>query len=128
MDVSPGHNVARLAGTLVFMDAGPGSATIELYGVEFAPGEDPGEQPLVTLLLAKPSATLTDVLTLHQGDITGDLILHSGIVKTARFKSATGAWVMDTDAGEEGGDAAVQLPTTVLRAGGRCPLSLSVIG
>lgn len=130
VDVSPDHNGARLAGTLAFLSSGSGNATIALYGTdEVGAGTAPGGDPLVTLVLAKPPASLADgVLVLHQLDESGDVIQVTGSVKWARFKNGAGAWVMDTDASVEGGNGAVQLPTLVLYAGGRCPLSPSVIG
>ncbi len=131
VDISPAHNAARLAGTLAHLSAGSGKASIQLFGTdEVGAGAPPGGDPLVTLVLAKPPAAFNSdgVLELIQDDPTGDVILISGIPKWARFLNGAGAWVMDTDVSDGAGDGAVKLPTLVLYAGGRCPLSPSVIG
>lgn len=130
VDVSPAHNVARLAGTLSHLSTGPGRASIEIYGTEeVGAGADAGGAPLVVIVLDNPPATLVaGALVLHQFEPTGDMILVSGIATWARFKNGAGAWNMDTDVSLAGQDGAVQLPQLALYAGGLCVLSPSVIG
>lgn len=129
-DISLEHNAARVNGTFTFLNAGPGHAAIQLFGTpEVAPGDEPGAAPLVTVLLARPVGEIVaGVLVLKQEDLTGDLIASTGTAVWARFLNGDGAWAMDTDVSLEGGDGAVQLPTLLLYAGGRCPLSPSTIG
>lgn len=129
VDISAAHNIARLAGTLAFLDTGSGNASVELYGnTKPSPGAAAGADPLVVIALSKPAGVLTTVLTLQGATAEGELVMNTGTVAWARFKNGAGSWVMDTDASIEGGDGAVQLPTLTLYAGGRCPLSPSTIG
>ena len=128
ISVSAALNNARLTGTLAFLDTGPGKATIWVYG-----GTRPGsgatttETVLVTLLLAKPSAILeNNTLKLIPLNIEGDMISASGVATWARFFNGAGQWVMDTDAGDKDSAGEVKLLTTVLYAGGRCPLNPSI--
>ncbi len=128
IDISAAHNAARLAGTLAHLDSGTGNAGIAIYpSPRPAAGAAAAALPLVTLALAKPSAVLTDVLTLTPATPEGEMIVRSGTAAWARFFNGAGQWAMDCDVGDEASTAPVRMPTTVLYAGGRCPLSPSTI-
>ena len=130
VDISQYFNEARLAGALAYLDTGSGNASIEIYG-NTAPsaGAPAGDDPLVTVALSKPAGTISNgLLTLTAADVSGELVMHTGTASWARFKNGAGSWVMDCDVSVEGGNAAVQLPSLTLYAGGRCPLSTSTLG
>lgn len=126
IEISPAHNTARLAGTLAFLGAGTGNASIQIYaGPQPAPGAAPAAAPLVTLLLAKPPGVLTTVLTLTPKSSEGEMILQSGEAAWARFVNGAGEWAGDADVGDVNSTAVVKMPSTTLRAGGRCPIDPS---
>lgn len=119
--ITAAHNLARLAGTLSFLNLGTGNASIELH--------DASGNLLVTVALAKPAGAVTaDGLVLQGATADGELIVASGVAVTALFKNGNGDLAMTTDVSDASGTGAVKLPTTQLYAGGRCPLSTSVIG
>lgn len=113
-----------------FLDTGAANATIEIYGTARpAAGEAPGGDPLLTVVLAKPSGIVAGgSLILEQEDPSGDLIMIGGVAVWARFVNGDGAWAFDSDVSSEGGGGEVQFPSTTLLAGGRVPLQPSSIG
>ena len=116
-----------------FLDSGPGHATIEVYSTDRpGSGAAPGGSPMVVVVLAKPCGEVIDgLLHLVANEPAGELILvgdGSTPAKWARFKNGAGAWAMDADVSVSGGGGEVQFPNINLIAGGRAPLSPSIIG
>lgn len=127
-DASPLLRLAFLQATLALLRTGVGRAALELHDTPVGPsGQD--STPIVSIELAEVAGTIAEgVLRLVVADASGGLILRSGAPTWARLVTAAGSWLLDLDVGLLGSDAAVQLPSLVLRAGGRCPLPSTAIG
>lgn len=129
VDISPRHALRRLMATMADLSAGSGSPGVQIHRLPLVAPGAAADSTLVTIELSRPVATVVDgVLVLQPLDADGSLILSSGDAAWARWVDGDGAWVMDTDVGLEGSDAAVWLRTLTLRAGGRCPLVSGMIG
>ncbi len=127
--ITVAHNEARLAATLAHLDAGAGSAAVQIYGGT-KPGTisgTPSSAMLVEIGLTKPAGTIASgALTLTQAaDV---LIAATGQATWARFVNGDGTVVMDADCSDMAGSAEVKLVSTQLYEGGDARLASAVIG
>lgn len=111
IDISIGHNNARLLGSRDFLDDGAGNAVLKIYGTTRpTPGDPAGGDPLVTLVLAKPCGSIvSNKLELEQDAESGDMILFSGTAVWGRLENANGDWAGDGDVSLAAGDGAFKL-------------------
>ena len=111
IDISIAHNNARLLGTRDFLDDGTGNAVLEIYGTTKPdPGDPPGGDPLVTLVLAKPCGSIvSNKLDLVQEEVGGDMVLFSGTAVWGRLVNANGDWAGDGTVSLAAGDGAFKL-------------------
>lgn len=127
--ITVAHNEARLAGTLAFLNLGPGVARIRIYGTVRPASVDtaPGAAPLVEVALADPAGSIAGgVLTLIAG---GDaMVASSGGAVWARVVNGEGTTAFDCDVSDTSGGATVRLPNTTLFAGGLTRLASGVLG
>ena len=95
--IGPVIAAAQLAATLVAADDAPGPCVIHLYATtQPAPGAPAGADPLASVVLAKPCATLAgNVLTLNPADAQGAMVLSTGIPRWGRWERSDGALVAD---------------------------------
>lgn len=133
IDISIAHNNARLdgPGTRGFLDDGPGNATLEIYGTtKPSPGDAPGGDPLVTIVLANPCGSLvSNKLELEQDSPTGDMVLISGTAVWGRLVNADGVWAGDGTVTLEAGDGAFKIAgdSLALYAGGYVVLGTATL-
>ena len=87
LQISAAHSLARLAGTLAFADAGVQNSRIRLYATQQPNlGQDPGDLPLVEILLAKPCGDIGPTgLQLIQAQAGGDMVSMTGAAVWARW-------------------------------------------
>lgn len=114
--IGPEHAAAQLAASIAFADDAAGPSEIRLYATpQPATGAAPGADPLATIALTTPCATLAaGVLTLHPADLAGSMVLVSGIPRWARWLRSDEVLVADgivTDV-DNGGDFTVEGGTT----------------
>lgn len=105
--IGPVIAAAQLAATVVAADDAPGPCVIHLYGTaQPAPGAPAGADPLASVVLAKPCATVSSgVLTLHPADASGAMVLTTGTPRWGRWARSDGALVADgtvTDTSHDG--------------------------
>ena len=95
MHISPQHAMAQLAATLAFADAAPGASVIRLYAdANAATGTVPVDAPLASIALAQPCGTITGgTLVLHPADLSGAMVLATGIPRAAHWVRADGVLV-----------------------------------
>lgn len=127
--ITVAHNDARLAATLAHLDAGAGSAAVQIYGgTKPDPITATPSGPLLAeIALTKPAGAITsNMLTLSQA--ADGLIVATGQATWARFVNGDGAVVMDADCSDMAGSAEVRLVSTQLYAGGDARLASAVIG
>ena len=134
MHISPQHALAQLAATLTFADAASGASVIRLYAdANAATGTVPVDAPLASIAMAQPCGTITGgTLVLHPADLSGAMVLATGIPRAAHWVRADGVLVAAgtvTDATGTGdfrvaGAATAQGETSpTLYAGGKVLLS-----
>ena len=134
MHISPQHALAQLAATLAFADDAPGASVIRLYAdANAATGTVPVDAPLASIALAQPCGTITGgTLVLHPADLSGAMVLATGIPRAAHWARSDGVLVAAgtvTDATGNGdfrveGAATAQGETSpTLYAGGKVLLS-----
>ena len=95
--IGPVITAAQLAATLTAADDAAGPCVIHLYATtQPAPGAPAGSDPLASVVLAKPCATVAGgVLTLHPADAQGAMVLSTGIPRWGRWERSDGALVAD---------------------------------
>lgn len=95
--IGPVIAAAQLAATLVAADDAIGPCVIHLYATpKPEPGAPAGGDPMASIVLAKPCATLAgSVLTLHPADASGAMVLTPGIPRWGRWARGDGALVAD---------------------------------
>jgi len=130
--ITTAHNNARLAATAAYADTGVQNSRIRLYATpQPALGADPGDLPLVEILLAKPcGAVVADVLVLSQAAPAGDLIAASGAALWGRWINGTGDIVADGTVSDAAGSGDFKLSGstgTAIYAGGRAVLGISTL-
>lgn len=130
IEQSEDFRAAASLGRLAFLDLGSANATIEVYGtVRPVGGGDPGGDPLVVVVLAKPcGAVVAGSLVLEANDPEGELILTGGDAVWGRFVNGDSDWAFDADVTVDGGGGEIQFPEIHLFPGGRAPLNPSAIG
>lgn len=128
--IGPVIAAAQLAATVAAADDTAGPCVIHLYAnTQPAMGAAAGADPLVSITLAKPCATLAaGVFTLHPAEVQGALVLTPGVPRWGRWERSDGVLVADgtvTDV-DNGGDFQVAGAPTApgdtspsLYAGGR---------
>ena len=127
VSISSAHNVARLAGTLSYLDTGAGHARVRLYD-----GTRPAAGGAATTLLAeialdKPCGAISNnVLVLTSSDIP--LIVASGVAMWARVVNGNGDMAFDCDVSNQAGSGDIKLVSTTLYAGGKAVLSSALLG
>jgi hypothetical protein len=127
--ITPGHNEARLTGTLTYLDTGSANARVRIYGgVRPALASDaPGTALLVEIELTKPAGTVSaNQLTLTQ--VEDGMIAASGTAVWARFVNGNGDSAFDADVDNGSNDGEVVMVTTQLFAGGDAKLVSCVLG
>lgn len=126
--------LAQLQATVNFADTGPGRARVLIYTTpRVAPGAEPGAVPQVDVELAKPCGTIVGGgLQLHPANLSGSLVMATGIPLWGRWMSASGEFIADGDVtdADHGGD--LQIIGGQTPEGGSSPLlyagSLVVVG
>lgn len=127
LDISAALNEARLTAVRDYADLGTGNSTISFYSTTRpAPGAAEAADPLVVIVLAKPSGTVAGgLLLLEQDAVGGDLILNTGDAVWGRWFNGDGDWMADGDVTDEAGDGDFKVAGTAgttLYAGGRAIL------
>lgn len=123
------HNEARLAGTLAFLDAGPGPARLRIYGGARppSPAETPTSAMLAEIALTKPAGTIAGgLLTLTQQD--NGLIAATGVATWARLVNGNEVTALDLDCSDTGGNGDVKLASTNLYLGGDARMVSAILG
>ena len=105
--IGPVIAAAQLAATVSAADDAPGPCVIHLYATaQPAPGAPAGADPLASVVLSKPCATVAGgVLTLHPADASGAMVLITGTPRWGRWERGDGALVADgtvTDTSHDG--------------------------
>lgn len=129
VSISLEHNEARLAGTLVFLDAGSEPARLRLYGGTrpATPAMVPVSGLLVEIRLTKPAGSIAEgLLTLTQQ--ADGLILATGVATWARLVNGQEITAMDLDCSGPEGDGDVKLASTQLYLGGDARLVSAILG
>lgn len=123
LTISVAHNDARLAATIAFADTGPNNSRIDFYSAD--------ETLLVSVVLAKPCGAISSgVLRLASPNLSGDLIMASGIATHANWVSGSGALVGSGPVSDESGVGPFVLQGTSgtqLYEGGRAILGVTEI-
>jgi hypothetical protein len=123
------HNEARLAGTLAFLDAGPLSARLRIYGGvrPATPAATPSSAMLVEIRLTKPSGTIAGgLLTLTQQE--DGLISATGVATWARLVNGNDLTALDLDCSGTDGTGDVKLASTNLYLGGDARMVSAILG
>lgn len=123
------HNEARLAGTLVFLDAGPEPARLRIYGGTRppTPATVPSSEMLVEIRLTKPAGTISGgLLTLTQQE--DGLITATGVATWARLVNGNDVTALDLDCSGTDGDGDVKLTSTNLYLGGDARMVSAILG
>lgn len=123
------HNEARLAGTLAFLEAGPHTARLRLYGGVRPPSPDspPETEPLVEIALTQPAGTIAGgLLTLTQQE--DGLITSTGVATWARLVNGADVVALDMDCSDGDGPGDVKLASTSLYLGGDARMVSAVLG
>lgn len=126
--ITAAANEARLLGLLAFLDLGPDTARLWVYGGDApaTPYGAPSSSMLVEIRLARPAGEVADgVLTLTQ--LEDGLITATGLATWARLVTASGVTVLDLDCSDAEGDGAVKLATTQLYLGGAARLAAATL-
>lgn len=115
-----------------WLDLGTGNAFLRIYGTtKPTPGDDPGADPLVSFMLAKPSGTMVDGKWVLEMDSPGGyMALVTGDAVWGRLENANGDWAGDGTVTDEDGDGAFKLQGvgTHINAGGYVILGTSALG
>jgi len=115
-------------GRIAWLDQGPSAAYVAVYGTARPSGGGaPGGAPLVVVLLAKPSMTLSGAVASLVTAEAYSLATLSGAPVWARWVNGLGDWAMDTDAGGPGSGAEVEASDAVLLAGARVSITASAL-
>lgn len=127
VDISQAHNEARLEGTRLFIDSGPGVGRVRVYdGTRPAPGGAP-----TTLLAEIPLDDPCGVVANNQlvlSSSTIALVAATGLATWARIVNGNGAWVLDSEVSDMSGSAAIKLSNVNLFEGGKVELASGVFG
>lgn len=120
--ISPGHNEARLTGTLDYLDTGAAHARIRIYGgARPAAGGAPGTPLLAEVALDKPGGSVAaGTLTLASSDLA--TVLNTGAPTWGRIVNGNDDWALDADAGGPSSGAPILLSDDNLYAGGKVAL------
>lgn len=126
MIISNDHNLARLAGSLAFLNEGTGHATIDVYTGPQPPagGTVTSQVKLVRFTLDRPPGTLGGSSLSITGAAVG-FIVATGVPVWARWTNGDGVWAGDSTASDELGSGEVRVNTEGLGqvlAGGGCAL------
>lgn len=126
---APEFVVAAMAGRLSFLDAGAGSARLQVYGsTRPAAGADPGGPLLCEIALTKPAGSINGASQLVLSPLEDGLILATGVAAWARVVSGADAFCFDLDASAVGGGGEAEFESLALFAGGGLRLVSCVLG
>jgi hypothetical protein len=120
---------AALAGRLTFLNAGTGTAAINIYdGTRPADGDAAATGTLLASVELQAPAGVVAGGALTLACEPANLILASGVATWARVVTRSGASAFDMDVGLSGSGAECTLPSTTLYAGGDVTVLSAVLG
>lgn len=126
--ISTDLNGYRLQGVIAFLSMGFEQARAQVFaGERPAFGETPLGPMLASIVLQEPLGTVdAGILTLTPTNEA--LILVTGVASWARIVNGNGVLAWDCDVSEIDGGGELQLPTTMLYAGGTTRILSGTLG